>query len=117
MGAGITARMAKSVLAAMVSGDSRPIPEIATELFGGDGEDGAGGDGGDGGDGVGAGEDGEALEATCAAVVASMPEQVAAYRGGRTRAMGSFVGEVMKRTKGRADPRRAAEIIKSLVDQ
>ena len=97
--------------------DSRPIPEIATELFGGDGEDGAGGDGGDGGDGVGAGEDGEALEATCAAVVASMPEQVAAYRGGRTRAMGSFVGEVMKRTKGRADPRRAAEIIKSLVDQ
>ena len=117
VGAGITARMAKSVLAAMVSGDSRPIPEIATELFGGDGEDGAGGDGGDGGDGVGAGEDGEALEATCAAVVASMPEQLAAYRGGRTRAMGSFVGEVMKRTKGRADPRRAAEIIKSLVDQ
>ena len=46
-----------------------------------------------------------------------MPEQLAAYRGGRTRAMGSFVGEVMKRTKGRADPRRAAEIIKSLVDQ
>ena len=117
VGAGITARMAKSVLAAMVSGDSRPIPEIATELFGGDGEDGAGGDGGDGGAGVGAGEDGEALEATCAAVVASMPEQLAAYRGGRTRAMGSFVGEVMKRTKGRADPRRAAEIIKSLVDQ
>ena len=114
---GITARMAKSVLAAMVSGDSRPIPEIATELFGGDGEDGAGGDGGDGGAGVGAGEDGEALEATCAAVVASMPEQLAAYRGGRTRAMGSFVGEVMKRTKGRADPRRAAEIIKTLVDQ
>jgi len=111
---GITARMAKSVLAAMVSGDSRPIPEIATELFGGDGED---GDGGDGGAGVGAGEDGEALEATCAAVVASMPEQLAAYRGGRTRAMGSFVGEVMKRTKGRADPRRAAEIIKTLVDQ
>ena len=114
VGAGITARMAKSVLAAMVSGDSRPIPEIATELFGGDGEDGAGGDGGDW---VGAGEDGEALEATCAAAVASMPEQLAAYRGGRTRAMGSFVGEVMKRTKGRADPRRAAEIIKTLVDQ
>ncbi|ACO70513.1 predicted protein [Micromonas commoda] len=61
--------------------------------------------------------DSGALEATCAAVVASMPEQLAAYRGGRTRAMGSFVGEVMKRTKGRADPRRAAEIIKTLVDQ
>ncbi len=112
VGAGITARMAKSVLAAMVSGDSRPIPEIATELFGGDGE------AADGGAGVGGvGEDGEALEATCAAAVASMPEQLAAYRGGRTRAMGSFVGEVMKRTKGRADPRRAAEIIKSLVDK
>ena len=112
VGAGITARMAKSVLAAMVSGDSRPIPEIATELFGGDGEAADGG-----ADGAGVGEDGEALEATCAAAVASMPEQLAAYRGGRTRAMGSFVGEVMKRTKGRADPRRAAEIIKSMVDQ
>ena len=118
VGAGITARMAKSVLAAMVSGDSRPIPEIATELFGGDVEDGEGSSAGVGGVvGAGAGEDGEALEAACAAVVASMPEQLAAYRGGRTRAMGSFVGEVMKRTKGRADPRRAAEIIKSLVDQ
>ena len=115
VGAGITARMAKSVLAAMVSGDSRPIPEIATELFGGDGEAADGGVGG--ADGAGVGEDREALEATCAAAVASMPEQLAAYRGGRTRAMGSFVGEVMKRTKGRADPRRAAEIIKSLVDQ
>jgi aspartyl-tRNA(Asn)/glutamyl-tRNA(Gln) amidotransferase subunit B len=46
-----------------------------------------------------------------------MPDQVEVLRGGKTRLMGLFVGEVMKRTKGRADPRRAAEIIKSLVDQ
>jgi aspartyl-tRNA(Asn)/glutamyl-tRNA(Gln) amidotransferase subunit B len=57
------------------------------------------------------------LAATCADVVGSMPDQVELLRGGKTRLMGLFVGEVMKRTKGRADPRRAAEIIKSLVDQ
>jgi aspartyl-tRNA(Asn)/glutamyl-tRNA(Gln) amidotransferase subunit B len=57
------------------------------------------------------------LAATCADVVSSMPDQVELLRGGKTRLMGLFVGEVMKRTKGRADPRRAAEIIKSLVDQ
>jgi Asp-tRNA(Asn)/Glu-tRNA(Gln) amidotransferase B subunit len=26
--------------------------------------------------------------------------------------MGAFVGEIMRRTKGRADPRRAAEMVK-----
>jgi aspartyl-tRNA(Asn)/glutamyl-tRNA(Gln) amidotransferase subunit B len=101
--------MAKSVLAAMLSGDTRPVPEISKELF----------YSGDEGASVEAGGEGEgrALAATCADVVGSMPDQVELLRGGKTRLMGLFVGEVMKRTKGRADPRRAAEIIKSLVDQ
>lgn len=105
----LTARMAKSVLAAMLSGDTRPVPEISKELF----------YSGDEGASVEAGGEGEgrALAATCADVVGSMPDQVELLRGGKTRLMGLFVGEVMKRTKGRADPRRAAEIIKSLVDQ
>jgi aspartyl-tRNA(Asn)/glutamyl-tRNA(Gln) amidotransferase subunit B len=48
----------------------------------------------------------------CVAVVAEKPTEAALFRGGKTRLMGAFVGEIMRRTKGRADPRRAAEMVK-----
>ena len=37
-------------------------------------------------------------------VVANNPAQVQAYKGGRTNLMGFFVGQIMKETKGRANP-------------
>jgi len=37
-----------------------------------------------------------------AEVVAAFPEQAASYRGGKDAALGCFVGQVMKRTGGRA---------------
>jgi hypothetical protein len=59
------------------------------------------------------GDSGErALRLLCVAVVAEKPIEAALFRGGKTRLMGAFVGEIMRRTEGRADPRRAAEMVK-----
>jgi Asp-tRNA(Asn)/Glu-tRNA(Gln) amidotransferase B subunit len=38
-------------------------------------------------------------------VLAEHPDQVAAYRGGKEGLLGFFVGQVMKRTNGKADPK------------
>jgi aspartyl-tRNA(Asn)/glutamyl-tRNA(Gln) amidotransferase subunit B len=53
-----------------------------------------------------------ALEAVVAEVVAGSPEQAASYRGGKAAALGWFVGQVMKRTQGRANPRRVNELLR-----
>ena len=45
-----------------------------------------------------------ALEAIVAEIVAGNPSQVALYRSGKTQTFGWFVGQVMKKTGGRADP-------------
>jgi aspartyl-tRNA(Asn)/glutamyl-tRNA(Gln) amidotransferase subunit B len=62
-------------------------------------------------------DDEGALEAAVAEVVAASPEQVASYRGGKTAALGWFVGQVMRRTGGRANPRRVNELLKRALDQ
>ena len=56
--------------------------------------------------------DDSALEAIVAEVVAAFPEQAASYRGGKTAALGWFVGQVMKRTGGRANPQRVNELLR-----
>lgn len=48
--------------------------------------------------------DEDALATTIAAVLAANPGQVAAYRGGKTQLKGFFVGQVMRATRGRANP-------------
>jgi aspartyl-tRNA(Asn)/glutamyl-tRNA(Gln) amidotransferase subunit B len=53
-----------------------------------------------------------ALEAVVADVVAGSPEQAASYRGGKAAALGWFVGQVMKKTEGRANPRRVNELLR-----
>ena len=45
-----------------------------------------------------------ALEAEVDAVIAAHPAEVGAYRGGKQGLMGFFVGQVMKRTGGQANP-------------
>ena len=45
-----------------------------------------------------------ALVAEVEAVIAAHPAEVAAYRGGKQGLMGFFVGQVMKRTGGQANP-------------
>ena len=48
--------------------------------------------------------DSGALEAIVDAVIAENPGQVEQFRGGKEKLMGFFVGQVMKRTGGRANP-------------
>ncbi len=45
-----------------------------------------------------------AIEAIIDEVIASSPDNVAAYKGGKTALMGWFVGQVMKASKGKANP-------------
>ncbi len=47
-------------------------------------------------------------------VIASNPEQVEQFRAGKTKVMGFFVGQVMKASKGKADP---AQVNKLLIDK
>ena len=39
------------------------------------------------------------------AVLAANPQQVETYRGGKEGVLGFFVGQVMKETRGKADPK------------
>jgi aspartyl-tRNA(Asn)/glutamyl-tRNA(Gln) amidotransferase subunit B len=54
-----------------------------------------------------------ALEPVVDAVIAANPGQVAAYRGGKEGLLGFFVGQVMKETNGRADPRAVNELVRA----
>ncbi len=56
-----------------------------------------------------------ALEAMVDAVVAANPGPVAQYRAGKTQTFGFLVGQVMKASKGKANPARAGEILKSRI--
>jgi glutaminyl-tRNA synthetase len=55
--------------------------------------------------------DESALEPIVAEVLAAHPDRVEAYRGGRTGLLGFFVGQVMSRSGGRANPERVKEIL------
>ena len=54
-------------------------------------------------EGLGQVHDAGLIEREVAAVLAEFPEQVAQYRGGKQQIYGFLVGQVMKRTAGRAD--------------
>jgi aspartyl-tRNA(Asn)/glutamyl-tRNA(Gln) amidotransferase subunit B len=44
-------------------------------------------------------------------VLAANPAEVARYRGGETKLMAFFVGQVMKRSKGKADPKGVQPVL------
>ena len=55
--------------------------------------------------------DPEAITAIVNELLAAHPEEVAAYRSGKTKLQGFFVGQLMKRTGGRADPQLANRLL------
>jgi aspartyl-tRNA(Asn)/glutamyl-tRNA(Gln) amidotransferase subunit B len=61
--------------------------------------------------------DADALEAVVHGVLDRNPKEVAAYRGGKTKLMGFFVGEVMKATRGRANPKAVNELLQKSLDK
>ncbi len=58
-----------------------------------------------------------AIEAVVQDVLDRNPEEVAAYRGGKTKLIGFFVGEVMKATRGQANPKAVNTLLKKLLDK
>jgi aspartyl-tRNA(Asn)/glutamyl-tRNA(Gln) amidotransferase subunit B len=55
--------------------------------------------------------DAGALEAVVDEVLAANPEEVAGYRGGKTKLLSFFIGQVMRRTKGQANPALVNELL------
>ena len=56
------------------------------------------------------------LEAAVARVVAENPAQAEQYRGGKQQVLGFLVGQVMKATGGRANPRLVNELLRKVLD-
>ena len=61
--------------------------------------------------GLGMISDAGALEAIVEELLAAHPGEVEAYRGGKTKLQGFFVGQLMKKTGGKADPKLANQIL------
>ncbi len=57
-----------------------------------------------------------AIEAIIDEVIANNPGQVEQYRGGKDKLFGFFVGQVMKATKGKANPAQVNGLLKSKLD-
>ena len=53
-----------------------------------------------------------AIEAIVDEVIAENPDNVAAYRGGKDKLFGFFVGAVMKKTQGKANPAMVNDLLK-----
>lgn len=51
------------------------------------------------------------IEAIIDEVIAAHPEELAAYRGGKKKLQGFFVGQVMKRSGGRVDPKLTNQLL------
>src|SRR6185503_13336615 len=49
-------------------------------------------------------------------VLAANPDQVEAYLGGKEGLLGFFVGQVMKETRGKADPRVVNQLVREKLD-
>ncbi|HUH11645.1 MAG TPA: Asp-tRNA(Asn)/Glu-tRNA(Gln) amidotransferase subunit GatB [Longimicrobiales bacterium] len=82
----------KRVFQAMLDERERPGPIVARE-------------------GLAQVRDSEQLEGWVREVVAAHPEEADRYRSGEEKLMGFLMGQVMKRSAGRADPRQASELL------
>ena len=49
-------------------------------------------------------------------VINAHPKEVESYKNGKTNLLGFFVGQVMKETKGRANPKTVNELVRQILD-
>ena len=56
--------------------------------------------------------DTDALEDVVLNIISEHPKEVDAYKNGKTKLLGFFVGQVMKETKGKANPKLVNEILR-----
>ena len=61
--------------------------------------------------------DAAAIEAIIDKVLDAHPQEVAAYRGGKSKLLGFFVGQVMRETRGKANPQVVNQILKDMLDR
>ena len=54
-----------------------------------------------------------AIEAICDEIISANPEKVEHYKGGKDKLFGFFVGQVMKASKGSANPQAVNELLKA----
>lgn len=52
------------------------------------------------------------LESLVTRIIDDNPDEVTAYRGGKTKLFSFFMGQIMKQTKGKADPKIVAPLLK-----
>jgi aspartyl-tRNA(Asn)/glutamyl-tRNA(Gln) amidotransferase subunit B len=45
-------------------------------------------------------------------ILSNSPKEVEAYKNGKTKLIGFFVGQVMKETKGKANPKIVNQVLK-----
>jgi aspartyl-tRNA(Asn)/glutamyl-tRNA(Gln) amidotransferase subunit B len=89
----ITGKMAKEILPKMLGGDA-PAAIVERE-------------------GLRQISDTRALDAIIQEVLAKNPKQVEQYHGGKTAVLGFLVGQVMKATRGQANPAAVNELLKA----
>ncbi len=59
--------------------------------------------------------DSGALEASAREIIEANPKEAADFKAGKTKVLGFFVGQLMKKTKGQANPQLANEIFQKLL--
>lgn len=60
---------------------------------------------------------GDALKEWASAAIAKYPEKVAEFKSGKTGLLGLFMGELMKQSKGKADPKLADQLLRDMLNQ
>jgi aspartyl-tRNA(Asn)/glutamyl-tRNA(Gln) amidotransferase subunit B len=68
-------------------------------------------------EGYGQISDSSAIERVARAVIAKSPENAAKYRAGSEGVFKFFVGQVMKETRGQANPQLVNEILKKVLSE
>ena len=61
-------------------------------------------------------DDAEALATIVTVVIEANPHAVASYRDGKASTLGFLVGQVMRETRGKANPRMVNELVKRALD-
>jgi aspartyl-tRNA(Asn)/glutamyl-tRNA(Gln) amidotransferase subunit B len=59
--------------------------------------------------------DTDAIREAVARILARCPDEVQAYKGGKTKLMGFFVGQVMRETQGKANPNVVNQLVEEML--
>jgi aspartyl-tRNA(Asn)/glutamyl-tRNA(Gln) amidotransferase subunit B len=60
--------------------------------------------------------DDSAIEPIIDEILANNPNQIEQYKGGNTKLLGFFVGQIMKATQGKANPKQVNELLRKKLD-